>query len=43
MRPLQAIAYRNQFTRGTGINLPVDTGFIFGSAWEACSGLREAP
>ena len=43
MRPLQATAYRNRVTRGTGINLPVDAGFIFGSTADADGGLREAP
>jgi NAD(P)-dependent dehydrogenase (short-subunit alcohol dehydrogenase family) len=27
----------------TGINLPVDAGFIAGSTWDAYGGLREAP
>jgi NAD(P)-dependent dehydrogenase (short-subunit alcohol dehydrogenase family) len=27
----------------TGINLPIDAGFIAGSTWEAHGGLREAP
>jgi NAD(P)-dependent dehydrogenase (short-subunit alcohol dehydrogenase family) len=27
----------------TGINLPIDAGFIAGSTWDACGGLREAP
>jgi NAD(P)-dependent dehydrogenase (short-subunit alcohol dehydrogenase family) len=27
----------------TGINLPVDAGFIAGSTWAAYGGLREAP
>jgi len=26
----------------TGINLPVDAGFIAGSTWDAYGGLREA-
>ncbi len=27
----------------TGINLPVDAGFIAGPTWDAYGGLREAP
>jgi NAD(P)-dependent dehydrogenase (short-subunit alcohol dehydrogenase family) len=27
----------------TGINLPVDAGFIAGSTWDAYGGLRETP
>ncbi len=27
----------------TGINLPVDAGFIAGSTWAAYGGLRDAP
>ena len=33
----------SQTTAVTGINLPVDAGFIAGSTWAAYGGLRDAP
>ena len=41
--PGHRVAARTRSSAVTGINLPVDAGFIAGSTWDAYGGLPEAP